>query len=101
MNYIANARHAHNPKVEGSNPSPATNSINNPDDVARLKALALAAKPFAMPTDAVSPGSNGAALVGKVSFQPIAEELGRARIGSTLEPGSRSRGPRRLGSAQE
>jgi hypothetical protein len=27
MNYIANARHAHNPKVEGSNPSPATNRI--------------------------------------------------------------------------
>jgi len=27
MNYIANARHAHNPKVEGSNPSPATNSL--------------------------------------------------------------------------
>jgi hypothetical protein len=24
MNHIANARHAHNPKVEGSNPSPAT-----------------------------------------------------------------------------
>jgi hypothetical protein len=26
MNHIANARHAHNPKVEGSNPSPATKS---------------------------------------------------------------------------
>jgi hypothetical protein len=28
MNYIANARHAHNPKVEGSNPSPATNKLS-------------------------------------------------------------------------
>jgi len=28
MNYIAIDRHAHNPKVEGSNPSPATNPFN-------------------------------------------------------------------------
>src|SRR6266496_2343274 len=29
MNHIANARHAYNPKVEGSNPSPATKLIYN------------------------------------------------------------------------
>jgi hypothetical protein len=28
MNYIANAWHAHNPTVEGSNPSPATKFFN-------------------------------------------------------------------------
>jgi hypothetical protein len=28
INYIANAKYAHNPKVGGSNPSPATNPIN-------------------------------------------------------------------------
>jgi hypothetical protein len=27
MNYIANARHIHNPKAEGSNPSPTTNQL--------------------------------------------------------------------------
>jgi hypothetical protein len=28
INYIAKAKYAHNPKVGGSNPSPATNQIN-------------------------------------------------------------------------
>jgi hypothetical protein len=37
VNYLAGVRHAHNPKVEGSNPSPATNLINRLRATGKIK----------------------------------------------------------------
>jgi len=41
MNHIANARHAHNPKVGGSNPPPATNLPAACEDSGRAEAFSL------------------------------------------------------------